>query len=55
MTRTTSSLLTIAFGLCAAGAFAQDRPLTVNDKEYCSASKGEPTCIAAGRGSHRSS
>lgn len=34
MTRTTSSLLTIALGLWAAGAFAQDQPLTLNDKQY---------------------
>ena len=26
--------LTIAFGLLAAGAFAQDEPLTINDKQY---------------------
>ncbi len=26
--------LTIAFGLCAAGAFAQAEPLTINDKQY---------------------
>jgi hypothetical protein len=26
--------LTIAFGLCAAGVFAQDEPLTINDKQY---------------------
>ena len=26
--------LTIAFGLCAEGAFAQDEPLTLNDKQY---------------------
>ncbi len=28
------SALTIAFGLCAAGALAQDEPLTINDKQY---------------------
>jgi endoglucanase len=28
------SALTIAFGLCAAGAFAQDEPLTINDQQY---------------------
>jgi endoglucanase len=33
MTRVVSAL-TIAFGLCAAGAFAQDEPLTINDKQY---------------------
>jgi endoglucanase len=26
--------LTIAFGLCAEGAFAQEKPLTLNDKQY---------------------
>lgn len=34
MTRTISSLLTIACGLCAAVAFAEDTPLTINDKLY---------------------
>jgi endoglucanase len=34
MTRRTRFLLTIAFGLCAAGAFAQDERLTINDKQY---------------------
>ena len=28
------SALTIAFGLCAAGAFARDEPLTINDQQY---------------------
>ena len=28
------SILALAFGLCPAGAFAQDRPLTINDKQY---------------------
>ena len=28
------SVLALAFGLCPAGAFAQDRPLTINDKQY---------------------
>jgi endoglucanase len=36
MNRTTRSLLTIALALCAAGAFAQDEPLTVNDRQYFS-------------------
>jgi endoglucanase len=34
MTRRTRFLLTIACGLCAAGAFAQDERLTINDKQY---------------------
>ncbi len=34
MTRTIPFLLTIACGLCAAVAFAQDPPLTINDKQY---------------------
>jgi hypothetical protein len=29
-----ASALTTAFGLCVAGAFAQDEPLTINDKQY---------------------
>jgi len=28
------SALTIAFGLCAAGVFAQDKPLTINERQY---------------------
>ena len=28
------SVLALAFGLCPPGAFAQDRPLTLNDKQY---------------------
>ena len=34
MTRTISFLLTIACGLFAAVAFAEDTPLTINDKQY---------------------
>jgi len=34
MIRTISALLTIACGLCAAVAFAEDAPLAINDKQY---------------------
>jgi endoglucanase len=34
MTRVICALLTIAFGLGAASAVAQDEPLTINDKQY---------------------